>query len=39
MAHQDLRDPALGDAVARTTFVITMVGAALFIGIVFLFIL
>jgi len=35
----DNNDPNLGELVAHKTFVITMVSAALFIGVVFLFIL
>lgn len=35
----DIDDPNLGDTVAYKTFVITMVSAVLFVGVVFLFIL
>lgn len=39
MADDNIRDDDYGTTVAHKTFVITMVGAALFIGTVFLFIL
>ncbi len=39
MADVDIRDDEFGTQVAYKTFVITMVGSALFIGVVFLFIL